>query len=74
MVSGWQVWILLRILNVQKLWDFNFTLRLALDLLDGLSIERYEENCESFDLFFFKIAQKTAFEAKGQQFNMPQVR
>ena len=56
------------------MWDFNFTLRLALDLLDGLYIERYEEKCESFDLFFFKIAQKTAFEAKGQQFNMPQVR
>ena len=59
-------------------WDSNFLLQLALGCLDGFSIRRYEG--ESFDLLAtkfesgvmrflanqnsFKIAQKTAFEAK----------
>ena len=50
-VSGLHVWILLGILTVQKLCDFNFLRGLAPGLLDGFSIERYEEKRESFDLF-----------------------
>ena len=101
-----------------KLWDFTFLRWLAPDLLDGLSIGRYEEKHESFDLFaakferercdYFpgencsgagalqnkesslvllsfnsntetadsessKIAQKTAFEAKGRLYSAGKV-
>ena len=46
---------MLRILTVQKLWDFNFLGGLAPDLLDGFLIGRYEEKRESFDLFAVKF-------------------
>ena len=42
---------MLRILTVQKLWDFNFLRELAPGLLDGFSIGRYEKKRESFDPF-----------------------
>ena len=47
--------ILLRILTVQKLWDFNFLGGLASSLLDGFSIGRYEKRHESFDIFSAKL-------------------
>ena len=50
-VSGWDVWILLCVLTVQKLWDFNFLQGLPPDLLDEFSMGRYEKKHESFDLF-----------------------
>ena len=108
-VSGWHVWILLRIPVARILWDFDFLRGIAPGRLDGFSIGRYENNRESFDLYAakfesgaerfwgekslrrwnpfktripplsfyymeqltansisFKIAQKTAFEAKGR--------
>ena len=108
-VSGWHVWILLRIPVAQILWDFDFLRGLATGHLDEFSIGRYEKNRESLDLYAakfesgamrfwgekslrrwnpfktripplsfyymeqstanlnsFKIAQKTAFEAKGR--------
>ena len=46
---------MLRILTVQKLWDYNFLGGLAPDLLDGFLIGRYEEKRESFDLFAVKF-------------------
>ena len=49
MVSDWHVWILLHILTVQKLWDFDFLRGLAPGLLNGFSIGRYENKRESFD-------------------------
>ena len=50
-VSGWHVWILLRIPAARILWDFNYLRRLALGCMDGFSIGRYEEKRESLDLF-----------------------
>ena len=47
---------MLRILTVQKLWDFNFPRELAPDRFDGFSIERYEEKRESLDLLATKFA------------------
>ena len=49
-VSGRHVWILLCILTIQKLWDFNFLQGLPPDLLDEFSMRRYEKKLESFDL------------------------
>ena len=46
---------MLRILTIQKLWDFNFLGGLAPDLLDGFLIGRYEEKRESFNLFAVKF-------------------
>ena len=54
---------MLRILTVQKLWDFNFLGGLAPNLLDGFLIGRYEEKRESFDLFAVK------FESEAMQFS-----
>ena len=54
-VCGWHMRILLRILTVQKLWDFNFLGGLASSLLDGFSIGRYEKRHESFDIFSAKL-------------------
>ena len=39
--------------------DFNFLRGLAPGLLDGLSIGRYEKNCESLDLFAAKFKSGT---------------
>ena len=115
-VCGWNVWILLCIPVARILWDFDFLRGLAPGRLDRFSIERYEENCESFDLYAakfksgamrlwggksprrwnpfktrfpllsfyykkqstansnsFKIAQKTAFEAKGRLYTTSKV-
>ena len=41
---------MLRILTVQKLWDFNFLGGLASGLLGGFSIGRYEKKRESFHI------------------------
>ena len=46
---------MLRILTIQKLWDFNFLGGLAPDLLDGFLIGSYEEKRESFNLFPVKF-------------------
>ena len=46
---------MLRILTVQKLWDFNFLRGLAPGLLDKYLIGRYEKKRESFDLFAAKF-------------------
>ena len=43
-VSGWHVWILLCILTVQKLWDFNFLQGLPPDLLDEFLMESYKRS------------------------------
>ena len=51
------------ILTVQKLWDFNFLQGLALGLLDGFSIGRYEKKREIFDLFAVK------FESRAMRFS-----
>ena len=61
-VSGWHVWILLRIPAAWILWDFNFLRRLAPGCLHGFSIGRYEEKRESFDLF------ATGFESGAMRF------
>ena len=53
-VSGWHIRILLRILTVQKLCDFNFLLGLALDLLDGFSIRRYEVKSMNLSTFLLQ--------------------
>ena len=49
------IWILLRILTVQKLWDFNFLRGVAPRVLDRFSIGRYEKKRESFDLYPAKL-------------------
>ena len=49
-VSGWHVWILLRIPVARILWDFDFLRGLAPGRLDGFSIGRYEKNREYFNL------------------------
>ena len=54
---------LLRILTIQKLWDFNFLCGLVLDLLDGFLIGRFEGKLESFDLFAAK------FESGAERFS-----
>ena len=47
--------ILLRIPTARILWDFDFLRGLAPGRLDGFSIERYEENRESFNLYAAKL-------------------
>ena len=53
---GWHVRILLRIYTLaRKLLDFDFLPGLAPGRLDGFSIERYEKNRGSFDLYATKF-------------------
>ena len=54
-VCGWHMRILLRILTVKKLSDFNFLGGVASGLLDEFSIGRYEKKRESFDIFPAKL-------------------
>ena len=54
-VCGWHVRIFLRITVARKLLDFDFLRGLAPGRLDGFSIERYEKNCGSFDLYAAKF-------------------
>ena len=54
-VCGWHVRILLRITVARKLLDFDFLRGLAPGRLDGFSIERYEKNRGSFDLYAAKF-------------------
>ena len=54
-VCGWHVRILLRITVARKLLDFDFLLGLTPGRLDGFSIERYEKNRGSFDLYAAKF-------------------
>ena len=66
-ISHWYVWILLRILTIQKLWDFNFLRELAPGLLDGFSIGRYEKKRESFDPFAARFkAERCDFRGKNR--------
>ena len=51
----WHVRILLRIILARKLLDFDFLRGLAPGGLDGFSIERYEKNRGSFDLYAAKF-------------------
>ena len=60
-VCGWHIWILLCIPVARILWDFDFLRGLAPGCLDG-SIERYEKNSESFDVYAPK------FESGGMRF------
>ena len=54
-VCGWHMRILLRIPTALILWDFDFLRGLSRGRLDGFSTGRYEENCESFDLYAARI-------------------
>ena len=54
-VCGWHVRISLRITVAPKLLDFDFLRGLAPGRLDGFSIERYEKNRGSFDLYAAKF-------------------
>ena len=54
-VRQWHVSILLRIPLARILWDFDFLRGLAPGRLDGFSIERYEKNRKSFDLYAVKL-------------------
>ena len=62
MFSDYHPLILPCILTVQKLCDFNFFQGLALGLLDGFSIRRYEKKHDSFDL------SAVWFESRGMRF------